>query len=75
MTPSALSAGSLIEFRLLDGPNLYFPKPAAKVTVDVRGVLDLVSASQRGSWDAWCVGSPRSVGPSGSVSGCGRAGR
>lgn len=31
--------GSLVEFRLLDGPNLYFPRPAAKVTLDVSGLL------------------------------------
>lgn len=27
--------GALTELRLLDGPNLYFPRPAAKVTLDV----------------------------------------
>ncbi len=32
---------SLVEVRLLDGPNLYFPRPAAKVTLDIGGLLDL----------------------------------
>ena len=32
-------AGSLLEVRLLDGPNLYFPRPAAKVTFDLTGLL------------------------------------
>src|SRR5437763_13409391 len=35
--------GSLVEVRLLDGPNLYFPRPAAKVTLDLSGLLDLPS--------------------------------
>ncbi len=35
---------SLVELRLLDGPNLYFPRPAAKVTLDL-GVLLAVSES------------------------------
>jgi len=32
---------ALVECRLLDGPNLYFPRPAAKVTVDVSALLSL----------------------------------
>jgi len=32
---------SLIELRLLDGPNLYFPRPAAKVTLDLTELLGL----------------------------------
>ena len=35
------SARSLIELRLLDGPNLYFPRPAAKVTLDLTELLEL----------------------------------
>ncbi|HEY5887708.1 MAG TPA: Mur ligase family protein, partial [Acidimicrobiales bacterium] len=31
---------SLIETRLLDGPNLYFPRPAAKVTLDLDDLQD-----------------------------------
>jgi hypothetical protein len=27
--------------RLLDGPNLYFPRPTAKVTLDWAGLVDL----------------------------------
>ncbi len=33
--------GALIEVRLLDGPNLYFPRPAAKVTLSISGLLGL----------------------------------
>ncbi len=33
--------GALVEVRLLDGPNLYFPRPAAKVTLDIGRLLDL----------------------------------
>lgn len=32
---------SLIEFRLLVGPNLYFPRPAAKVTLDIGPLLGI----------------------------------
>ena len=34
-------ARSLVEVRLLDGPNLYFPRPAAKVTLDISALLEL----------------------------------
>lgn len=40
-------AGSLLEVRLLDGPNLYFPRPAAKVTFDLTGLLGLAEADAR----------------------------
>jgi cyanophycin synthetase len=30
---------SLVELRLLIGPNLYFPRPAAKLTLDITGLL------------------------------------
>ena len=36
---SAADARSLVELRLLDGPNLYFPRPAAKVTLDLDELL------------------------------------
>ena len=32
---------ALIEVRLLDGPNLYFPRPAAKVTLRISGLLGI----------------------------------
>ena len=32
---------SLVELRLLDGPNLYFPRPAAKVTLDLDALMSL----------------------------------
>jgi cyanophycin synthetase len=31
----------LVELRVLDGPNLYFPRPAVKLTIAVRGWLDV----------------------------------
>ena len=40
----ASTARSLIELRLLDGPNLYFPRPAAKVTLDLTELLRLPEA-------------------------------
>ncbi len=33
--------GSLVELRLLVGPNLYFPRPAAKVTLDISALLGI----------------------------------
>ena len=41
------SARSLTELRLLDGPNLYFPRPAAKVTLDLTELLGLPTADAR----------------------------
>jgi cyanophycin synthetase len=38
---------SLIELRLLDGPNLYFPRPAAKVTLDLTELLELPEVAAR----------------------------
>jgi cyanophycin synthetase len=40
-------ARSLVEVRLLDGPNLYFPRPAAKVTLDLTELLGLRAAAAR----------------------------
>ena len=31
----------LVELRVLDGPNLYFPRPAVKLTMAVGGWLDV----------------------------------
>ena len=42
--PTTPAAGSLVELRLLDGPNLYFPRPAAKVTLDLTELLRLSDA-------------------------------
>jgi cyanophycin synthetase len=33
--------GSLVELRVLEGPNLYFPRPAIKLTLDVTRLLGL----------------------------------
>jgi cyanophycin synthetase len=38
---------SLVELRLLDGPNLYFPRPAAKVTLDLTELVGLPTAGAR----------------------------
>jgi cyanophycin synthetase len=43
----ASNARSLVELRLLDGPNLYFPRPAAKVTLDLTELLGLQVAAAR----------------------------
>jgi cyanophycin synthetase len=32
---------ALVELRVLDGANLYFPRPAVKLTLDVPGLLSL----------------------------------
>jgi cyanophycin synthetase len=36
-----VTGSSLVELRVLDGPNLYFPRPAIKLTLDVGGLLGL----------------------------------
>ena len=60
------AGGSLVEVRLLDGPNLYFPRPAAKVTLDIGALLELdLAEAQRFASD---VGLTRSrPGPAGSA--------
>jgi hypothetical protein len=45
--PTTRAARSLVELRILDGPNLYFPRPAAKVTLDPTEVLGLPIADAR----------------------------
>ncbi|HEY5788311.1 MAG TPA: Mur ligase family protein [Microlunatus sp.] len=57
---------SLVEVRLLDGPNLYFPRPAAKVTLDIAALLELdLAQAKRFAAD---VGLTRSQpGPAGSA--------
>jgi cyanophycin synthetase len=45
--PTTPAAGSLVALRLLDGPNLYFPRPAAKVTLDLSELLRLPIADAR----------------------------
>ncbi len=63
---SAERPESLVEVRLLDGPNLYFPRPAAKVTLDCAGLADLSVGSARSLADALGLGTTR-PGPPGSV--------
>lgn len=38
MRPVASTPGSLVELRVLEGPNLYFPRAAIKLTLDVSGL-------------------------------------
>jgi cyanophycin synthetase len=38
---------SLVDVRLLDGPNLYFPRPAAKLTLDLTELMALPVAAAR----------------------------
>ena len=38
---SERTAGSLVELRVLDGANLYFPRPAVKLTLDLSALLAL----------------------------------
>ncbi len=40
-------AGSLVELRLLEGPNLYFPRAAVKLTLDASGVTSCPEAQAR----------------------------
>jgi cyanophycin synthetase len=44
---TASDVHSLVELRLLDGPNLYFPRPAAKVTLDLTELVELPEAAAR----------------------------
>ncbi len=41
--------GQAVELRVLTGPNLYFPRPAVKLTLDATGVLD-ADAAQVVAW-------------------------
>ncbi len=38
---------ALVELRVLDGANLYFPRPAVKLTLDIGGLLDLTDDEAR----------------------------
>ena len=39
MRQLAPDLGQPVELRVLTGPNLYFPRPAVKLTLDAQGVL------------------------------------
>lgn len=41
------TGAALVELRMLDGPNLYFPRAAVKLTLDVRALLDLDESDAR----------------------------
>ena len=50
---------SLVEVRLLDGPNLYFPRPAAKVILDCAVLVDLPVGQARLLAEALGLGTTR----------------
>jgi cyanophycin synthetase len=56
-------ARSLVELRLLDGPNLYFPRPAAKVTLDLTELLQLPTSDARDLGTQLGLGKARPGGP------------
>ncbi|MBA2478320.1 MAG: Mur ligase, partial [Sporichthyaceae bacterium] len=41
------TGAALVELRMLDGPNLYFPRAAVKLTLDVGTLLDLDESDAR----------------------------
>ena len=45
MQPLAPDLGHPVELRVLTGPNLYFPRPAVKLTLDAAGVLNAEPAA------------------------------
>jgi cyanophycin synthetase len=57
---------SLIDVRLLDGPNLYFPRPAAKVSLDCAALIGLPVPAARELAAALALG-PTRPGEPGSV--------
>ena len=58
---------ALVELRVLDGPNLYFPRPAAKITLDCSAVIDLPPAAARELATALGLGGATRPGEAGSV--------
>ncbi|HEY3263907.1 MAG TPA: Mur ligase, partial [Actinomycetota bacterium] len=60
----APSRADLVELRVLDGPNLYFPRPAIKLTLGVEGWLalpkDRVEAALSRAGVRGRAGTPRS---------------
>ena len=39
--------GALVELRILEGPNLYFPRAAIKLTLDVSGLAGAADSDVR----------------------------
>ena len=64
--PTTSAGGSLVELPLLEGPNLYFPRPAAKVTLDLTELLRLSDADARNLGVAFGLGNAR-PGAAGSI--------
>ncbi|HEV8424568.1 MAG TPA: Mur ligase family protein [Actinomycetes bacterium] len=61
--PQSPPRASLVELRVLDGANLYFPRPAIKLTLDVAGLLALpeelaAAAAQAAGLTAAAAGAP-----------------
>ena len=62
----------LVELRVLDGPNLYFPRPAVKLTIAVGGWLQVPEERLAAALER--VGADRTPGPSRTrISGGGRS--
>ena len=59
---SAPAPRSLVEVRLLDGPNLYFPRPAAKLTLDLSELIDLSDTAARDLGTELGLGKPLQYG-------------
>lgn len=57
---------SLVNVRLIDGPNLYFPRPAAKLTVDLTELMTLPVTAARDLGAELGLGTTR-PGPPGTV--------
>jgi len=56
------TAVKIVELRVLDGPNLYFPRPAVKLTLEVPGWLRAAPATVRTAGDRLGVASARTPG-------------
>ncbi len=50
---------ALVELRVLDGANLYFPRPAVKLTLDVGGLLELDDDRARALGESLAVAAAR----------------
>ena len=55
----AEDASALVELRVLEGPNLYFPRAAIKLTLDVSALAEAPEAELRGLAEALGVASIR----------------
>ncbi len=61
--PAHADRPSLVELRVLDGANLYFPRPAVKLTLDVGRLLDMSDSAARALGESLGVAAARPGGP------------